>query len=218
MNKKNPPRLKLSGELTLHTQNAQKLFLGQIRKSMGLPAFNKQLLMLQNAVVHDDPFAEWILLRTYDAIVQAHRKLQKMEITYQALLKPTEGIRLHLAEHPHPATLPIRFRTSYTRAVVHLVASYDRIVRSLLAAQESGLKPDKLMQSIQSITDILRDVLTKPNQWQKTETTRQDIRQQTPNGQAAIQHFASLGKLPERVLAGTLQAPKKIEFTPVSTA
>lgn len=205
--------LDVEGELTLHTTNAQNFFRGRIKDSCSMAQFNRQVLAIQHAINHDDPFAEWVLLRVYDAIVQAHRKLHKIEVTLRQLLVPEEGMVFKLARHKQPKRYPVWFSMPYTRAVLYLFISYDRIVRSHLTLNNSGIKlTDTTKATLHAAGELLRHVLIKPQEWKKTNVTRDDVRNNTPLAQEACLQYAALGVLPERVLAGTLRAPSKIEF------
>jgi integrating conjugative element protein (TIGR03761 family) len=203
--------LEIESELTLHTINAQHFFWGRVKDSCSLPDFNQHIMAIKVASKQDDPFADWVLLRTYDAIVQTYRKLYKFEDKLRQLLKPEEGLTFKLASHKEPVKLWIRFNMPYTRAAIHCLASYDRITRSFLASQASCLKPDHTLQSqLQTAGELLRQMLITPKQWQRTDVTRSDIHTQTEQGKIALELFAGLGQLPASVLTGALRAPQKI--------
>jgi integrating conjugative element protein (TIGR03761 family) len=207
--------LKVTGVLTLHTRNAQRFFWGQLKDTPSIPAFNRQIWAIKNAMIADDPFAEWILLRTYDALVQTYRALHQLEQETRQLLISEEGMVFKLANSTAPLELNIQFSNPYTRAALHLLAVYDRVLRGLLAAQTSCLKQStkEREQKIKMANDRLREVLNMPSAWKEFNVTRQDVLINTPKAQEAAEFYKSLGTLPPAVLNGMLHAPMRVEFT-----
>lgn len=199
--------------LTLHTRNAQRLFLGRSKNVPNVAKFNRLIQGMQDASKKDDPFADWILLRTYDAIVQTHRKLHSFEATVKKHLTPTEGITLKLACHHQPRLLSIHFCTTYTVALMYVLNNYDRLVRSQYALKSSIIKQDKILESnAQIANNLLQQILIEPTKWHKTGVTRLDITDNTLCAQEAFKLYETPDALPDTVITTKLRAPNNIEL------
>lgn len=207
--------LKVGGVLTLHTRNAQRFFWGQIKDTLNIPSFNRQIWLIRNAMLADDPFAEWILLRTYDALMQTYRVLHQWENEMRALLVSEEGMTFQLANSITPLELNVQYSSPYTRAALHLIAVYDRLLRAFLAAHTSCLKLPATTreQKIKTANDRLSEALNMPSYWKEFNITRGDVLANAPNAQEAIAFYQPLGTLPSAVLDGTLHAPARVELS-----
>lgn len=208
---KQPAGLKGTVELTLHTFYAQKLFLGfeaDNDTSINLLRFGRRMSILWEAAAQDDPYADWYLLKVYDAILQQRKQLSVAINTYQALLKTSSyGMQANVApfESQKPVVEGLMFKTQYGYMAAGLIAQFDQLMRILITANRIGALIGKSERDIrQEWIDNLMAVFMLPFKWKFFPVNRHDIKNNTIAAQAAEK---VLGVVPQAVLQKTLRAP-----------
>ena len=79
-----PGRLLGNVSFEIHTMDAQLLFSGYTDKNaVGLLQFAALMTTIWDAAEKDDPYADWYLLKTYDAIIQLRNQFAQTIQDYQ---------------------------------------------------------------------------------------------------------------------------------------
>lgn len=201
---KQPGRLVSQATLVLHTRHAQRLFRGHFHQVPGIMAFSRQLMKIWQAASEDDPYADWYLIKTYDAIHQTRKKLESLQQSYQNLFTQQDNLRLELSISSKPIEFGLRFGTPYGYMASYLIADYDRLARQFLSARALGLIDGYFTTSPDEATEMVRQVLKKPMDWELTGITREDILQKNQQAQQARE---KLGQVPKQIISGKLRAP-----------
>jgi integrating conjugative element protein (TIGR03761 family) len=206
--KKNQNRLKTIAQLTLHSRNAQYAFLGRLNDSQSLVHFDRDVLRIRQASSQNDPYADWVLLHIYNAMVKIERNFQSLENKYRKRLQSEEGVIFSPAKTSGPITYTLIVNTRAGRMAARIIASYDRIMQSLLVGDALNHDPDVSQEILFDETrSQLKNLFIKPKLWIKTNVTREDIEKNTPLAQSASEVFKHLGKLPVDVLNRTRTIP-----------
>lgn len=184
-------------QLVLHTKSAQRLYDGEWKHGrMGLLQFASAITILWKCSKQDDPYAEWYLLKIYEALQEASTKLKHYESTLKEQLNNLRGFEIGLMSHPTPLKQPLRFASPFAFMAATLIEQVDYINRQLFTIQRMGIMPnEKLMPR-----DLLRELQTifqLPRHWRYTGVTRNDIEQNNQKAQKAKELF---GELPPAIL------------------
>jgi len=188
----------------LHTIRARALFNGSWKHGkMGLLQFAKVMSILWKAARQDDPYAEWYLLKVYQALHEAREKLKGMEKQLEPLLNQIRGIEVSTSLSAHPATYPLKFATPFAYMGAYLITEFDFVLRQVLTLEKIGIMAPQQDMSIKSMVQLIQTVFALSREWKQTGVKRQDIIDKTPAAEEARLRF---GELPESVLN------KKIDF------
>ena len=204
-----PGRLFGSIPFEIHTMDAQLLFSGYINKgSVGLLQFAGQMSTLWDASEKDDPYADWYLLKVYDAIIQLRNQFAQSIQDYQEKIRETYG-QANLLLTPFVSQKPVVknlwFRTQYGYLGAGVVGDFDELMRFVLTANRVGVLLDKPQEAIRSEwIDKVIALFQLPFKWQSFMLTRSDIEADNDLAKSAQK---TLGKIPRNVLDKTLRAP-----------
>jgi len=198
------PRLRADIRIVLHTHRAQGFFNGSWKHGkMGLLQFAKVMSILWQAVKQDDPYAEWYLLKTYQAIHEAREKLKVIEKLLESSLNQIRGIEVSTSLSTHPVAHQLQFATPFGYMGAYLITDFDFVLRQVLLLEKMGIMTSQEDTSIKSLIQIIQEVFSLPRQWKHTGVTRLDIMEKNQKSEDVK---VLLGELPESVLS------KKIEF------
>jgi integrating conjugative element protein (TIGR03761 family) len=202
--KNNSGRLTTIAELTFHTRNAQFMLFGRLNESQSLLRFDRLVKKIRDAASRDDPYADWILIHIYNALIKTQRAFNEIETQYRARLQSEEGIKFDPAKTLQPMTYQVDLNTRYGCMAARLITTYDRIVQCVLAGDVlEGALDYSRKEIFEEILEQLKDVLNKPKLWRTTKVTREDVLNSTPIAEKAIRTFSHLGKLPDEILTKT---------------
>lgn len=209
-NKSNRPgRLSGSIPFEIHTMDAQMLFTGYSNKdSLGLLRFGGQMTDVWEAAENDDPYADWYLLKVYDAVIQLRNQLAQAIQDYQEKVRENYG-RANLPLMPFASQKPIVknlwFRTQYGYLGANVVADFDELMRVVLTAHRVGVLLEKPQEAIRSEWfDKVISLFQIPFNWKAYQITRSDVK---ANTELAKEAEASMGKLPKQILNKGLRSP-----------
>jgi len=189
-------------QLVLHTQIAQRLYDGDWKYGrMGLLQFASAITILWKSSKQDDPYAEWYLLKIYDALQEAKNKLKHLELKLTEQLSQLRGFEIGLMSHPAPLKQPLRFASPFAFMAATLIEQVDYINRQLFTLQRLGLMPDEKLLPKDLVREI-QMIFQLPRQWKYTGVTRSDIVQ---NNQKAQKAKKLLGELPSAILNKEIQ-------------
>lgn len=207
-----------SAEMQLHSRQAIELFHGRHadpeagvpwhRYSVpGLLLFAKTLREVWQSAEQDDPYADWLLLHTEQALQHARTciraELEALE-TQQAVIPATVSLGLCASEEPVAVSLD--FNTPYGFQGAYLIAEYDALVRRAETARRTGAlirtRYDHLLRVAgRQVRRVFRSVL---HHWDKhLPVTREDLTQHNARAQAAIQ---AMGELPPEIVSAVQRA------------
>ena len=204
-----PGRLFGSIPFEIHTMDAQLLFLGYVTKgSVGLLQFAGQMTAIWDASEKDDPYADWYLLKVYDAIIQLRNQLAQIIQDYKEKIRVTYG-QTNLLFTPFVSQKPVIknlwFRTQYGYLGAGVVGDFDELMRVVLTANRVGVLLDKTQDAIRSEwVERVISLFQLPFKWQSFTLTRADIK---ADNDAAKSAQKALGKVPSNVLDKTLRSP-----------
>ena len=201
--------------ITIHTKFAQSLLNGswQLGK-MGLFQFAKCMSDLIKAKKADDPYAEWYLLQTYKAIVEANKTLTELEAKAQSYLQNLRGITVSLWQGANPVKLPLQFTNPFSFLTAHsVIANCDYVARQIMTLDELGIIYNKDVVSRRHIKALVQNVFSISRKWKKTDLTRQDIKDGNLKAQQAKEMFGDIPDsiLNEEVTLSIMPKSKKLE-------
>lgn len=190
--------LSMDAKILLHTRLAQSMFnYSWQHGKMGLLQFAKLTSTLWKAANQDDPYADWILLKTYQAIIEAQDKIKSLEIELHQQLAQIRGIETTPALNASPMSYPLQFSTIFGFMGATLLADTDYVIRQILTLKRLGILVQDDIGSINQVIKYLQDVFAVPRQWRHTGITRKDLLEKNQKAQDAI---ALLGDLPGSIL------------------
>ncbi|MEO8963797.1 MAG: PFL_4669 family integrating conjugative element protein [Gammaproteobacteria bacterium] len=201
-NKASP--LNVAGEIVLHTRIAQSLFNGSWQEGrIGLLQFAKSMAVLWKEVRNDDPYAEWYLMKTYQALFDTRAWLNTLEKQVTPHFTNAHGIEINTCLSTCPMRYPLRFATPFGFMGAALIADADHMVRQMLTLERIGVSLNSDDISIKKIVQSVQDIFYIARQWQYTGITRQDILENNQKSQEVVK---LLGVVPPAILN------KEIEF------
>ncbi len=199
----NITHLQMDSKILLHTRLAQSMFnYSWQHGKMGLLQFAKSTSNLWKAAHQDDPYADWILLKTYQALIDVREQLQELEKQFSEQLSTIRGIETTPALNAMPMSYPLQFSNYLGYMGATLLADADYVLRQILTLKRLGKKQDDI-NSINQVVKYLQDVFSIPRQWRHTGVTRIDIKENTQKAQEAI---ILLGEIPDSIMQ------QKIDF------
>jgi integrating conjugative element protein (TIGR03761 family) len=206
--------------MVLRTSTARYYFFkgGGGKGAVSVLHFAKQVREIWRAAEQDDPYADLFLLRIYDALTNTRRDIRQTIKYYRDYLAKEVSFDwdLQLSKAGEPVRL--YFNSSYGYMAANLIADLDELVCLLYATKKLGVMLDKpIAELIAESTNKIKTVLQWPQQWRKTEITREDVRQQN---EKAKQAKIFMGDIHEQILSGKLRSPyapfKKSKTSPTT--
>ncbi len=196
-------------QLVLNTIDAQTAFMGHGAKgAVGLLQFGSRMAELWEASERDDPYADFYLLKVYDAMIQLRNQLAlAIQSTQHQLnqMNKYAGFILTPFQSERPLIKTLRFRTPYGYLGASVVADFDELMRMVLTAKRVGVMLEKSHEELRNEWLVQIMVLFKlPFKWQDFHITRADVEAKNKISQQARK---VLSKLPESVLTKKLRAP-----------
>lgn len=198
-----PGPLRGQARLVLHTRQAQMLIKGrsgdQRPPIIGLLRFGMLVRTVQAAAEKGDPYAQWRLLRVEQALDQASEELTATGQQQQARLAAAP-FQVEPPVSTEPVEAPLWLASPCAFRGAALLAEYDKIARTLLAAGHYGLltraEAERLLNLAgRSVRRAFNSVLG----YRALGVTREDVRRNNAKAQEARKQ---MGPLPESVLNG----------------
>ncbi len=199
-------------EIQLQTTEAKDLFSGSHAPgAVDLLSFGKQMTFVWEAAKLDDPYADWMLLKVYDVLIQLRHALNSDIKHYQDAIATIYG-REGLVYTPFVSDVPLVrslwFKTQYGYLAAGIVSAFDLLMRTVFTAHRVGVLLEKLEKSQEVVNDEwvgkIESCFKLPFKWQTFKIIRSDVQAGNEAAQAAQ---AVLGKIPLAILAKTLRAP-----------
>ena len=195
--------------LVLQTRHAQLLVRGRMVKGKplitGLLAFADRLRLVWQAAEEGDPFADWFLVRTHEAMsaVEARMETEMKRLNLQ--LSSSRTFHVAPAEVKEPFRMELRFSTPYGYRAARLLGQFDELACKALTAKQIGVvNADQCTDVIRGAARRIRAVFILPQRFR-----RLGIKRSSPqDAQSTFQRAEELmGVLPNDILKGERRAP-----------
>ena len=196
----NAKRLTPQWTMQLHTQVAQRLFVGSWNRRFGLQQFAASMKRVCDAAQADDPYAHVLTLQVDEQIQKLYAEQQQDIIQLEDVRDQfaQRGVQIVVPENAAPWVKPLRFSTPMAYQAAFLLVDFDYLVRLSLTLKGVGdLKTVKPMALYQAMKKELLQLYALPRQWRVTGVTCADLLQRTAKG---LQAEALLGVLPRVLL------------------
>jgi integrating conjugative element protein (TIGR03761 family) len=196
-------------EIQLQTTEAKDLFSGSHSPgAIDLLSFGKKMTSIWDAAKQDDPYADWMLLKVYDALIQLRNELNSDIKHYQDAIHKLYG-REALAYTAFVSDAPLIrslwFKTQYAYLAAGIVSAFDLLMRTVFTAHRVGVLLEKSQETLNN--EWLRKIencFKLPFKWSSFKLRRTDVQAGNELAQSAQ---AMLGKIPAAILTKTLRAP-----------
>jgi integrating conjugative element protein (TIGR03761 family) len=190
--------------LTLHTASAQAIFEGEWSPGKtGLRQFGRYVQILWEAFEKEDPYAEWQLLKVYEAIQALKTKMQEQEKLLRKQTLSLRGIYIKPFRNGNPITVSMVSVNILVLMAANLITQTDYLSRQILTLKQLGLVP-VIQMRVQELCDEIQKVFMLAQEWEQSDITRQEILDHTKKAQRLEKKF---GKLPEDILHQKIVLP-----------
>jgi integrating conjugative element protein (TIGR03761 family) len=207
--------------MTLHTLEAYRLFTGRPADAVnGVPPipggrrFAAVLKSLWHLSAHDNPYADWILIRMYDGLAAARTQLEEAIALREAQLERLKrrGLAIAIMASRAPLTVELTFRSPYGYATADTIVEFDyhvRMVKTLVL--KDRLSDTEGRAAIRTVGRTLRALFLEPIRWER-HLLREELRPLCRNdflpgadaraGQRVRAAAALFGEVPAAVFTG----------------
>jgi len=210
----------LRGEvwLTIQTIHAQRLFHGRVATTdkptiVGLVGFANRLRVIWQGARHDDPYADWWLIKIHDAIETAGDVIRGNQLDLEKRLEQMDAMAIDIAASRRPCRVPLKFANPYAYRGAKLLTEFDKLVCMALTVRHIGLLDSQACEDIlKASARKIRSIFMIPQSYRLLKINREQVKQATGRSHEARQ---SMGEVPGDVLSGKRQAPlvpRKVTF------
>lgn len=189
--------------ITLRTNIAQQFIdNGWQTRRLGLMQYDILVRRVWYAAKADDPYADWTLLKTYDAFQKGRVEFQKIKQHCLNSLDTLSAFEVAIYKHEHLKKYELSFATPYGNMGAVLLSDFDSTICHLLTVKRLGLAIQLKKFTQNHCIHTLQTLFETPRTWRRLPLTRADIRQKTA---LAEQAQARWGKCPQGIFARTLK-------------
>jgi integrating conjugative element protein (TIGR03761 family) len=194
--------------IELHTYQGVHLFQGQRREGPrpgypGLRQFARYAAIPYRLAAHDDPWADWWLIRIEDALERSRVELAQLgdkleEHLSQCRCRPADSAP------QKPTTVTLHFGTPYGYLGAQLLMQFDAYVRNLVYARNTALLDRRELSRWirRGRTAVIRAYLAATG-YRDLGVRRKDL---VSLSQAARKAALKMGELPQEVASRALRA------------
>jgi integrating conjugative element protein (TIGR03761 family) len=185
--------------VVLHTYQAQNLLHGRKAQNgkpgiMGLTAFSVRLKTLWHGARHDDPYADWYLLRIEQGLANCQQHYQALFQALDQQLAQLTGFDISLADSCQPQQFSLSLAHPYAFQGLRRLVEYDHLIRRDMTLKHLGEElPTSLQERVKGSGRLLRRVLALPQHYCHLTIDRAAVTQQTSQAQLAQK---CMGELP----------------------
>ncbi len=222
--------------MTLHTQDAYRMFTGRsgdpANDAPAIPGGRRFAAVLKSIwylSANDNPYADWILIRTYQALgvirTQMAQAIAVREAEFEALRR--KGLNLSVLSSRNPATVSLGFRSPYGYATAEAIVEFDyhvRMVKTLVL--KDRLSDTDGRAAIREVGRGLRRLFLEPIRWERNLLREEMLplgrRDFLPGADEAARQrvlaaVALFGEVPRGVFTGA-EAPRHSQRRTTPTA
>lgn len=209
--------------MTLHTKEAYGLFTGRAsEKEVGVTAisggrrFAAMLKSIWYLSSNDNPYADWALIRIYDALLDFRGRLAQTARDQEDQIARLQrrGLALSLLSSRRPKLVTLGFRSPYGYTTAEAFVDYDYYVRMVKTlVRKDQLSDQEGRTHIRRVGRQLRALLLEPVRWEKY-LLRDELRALSrsdflPGADALAKRrvqaaVAMFGEVPRKVFAGAV--------------
>lgn len=208
--------------LILHSQYANRLWLGRPTEKDGKNIIKAQIISMPNALSilsriqkdasFDDPYADWYLIQFENQVLAGATKMKSyiddIADIYADLLP--ENMNIQAALNMTPVGYPIYANSQLGYKLIYLLADFDILARSIQTASHIALMTRKDAYTwLDSGAKLIRRCFGIVENYRHSGISRQDVRDNNARYQEAKNRFKF--ELPHDVLDGSRRA----EFAPI---
>ena len=184
-------------QLLVHTRSAANFLKGNWRHgNMGLLQFGMLTFQLWKASKMDDPYADWYLMKLFDAIEEKKAIFKSYEQHLQEKLSNIRGMEINLFTNAIPYKFPLKFNNPFGFMGAFLVENLDYLTRQLFTLYQLGIARDHQLNAA-ILSDQLKEVFELARRWKHTGVIRADLKDHNQKAQKAIK---LMGNIPAIVL------------------
>lgn len=204
--------------LTIQTIHAQRLFQGRaasVEKStiVGLVGFANRLRVIWQGARTDDPYADWWLIKIYEAIEMTGDYIRNGQVDLVKRLEQMDAMEVDVAASRRPYRVPLKFANPYAYRGARLLAEFDKLVCMALTARHVGLLGNQAYEDmLKTCARKVRAIFMIPQSYRLLKVNREQVRMAMGRSHEARQ---LMGDVPSDVLSGERQAPlvpRKVSF------
>jgi integrating conjugative element protein (TIGR03761 family) len=198
--------------MRLQTRQAQALIEGRTFESgkrpiIGLQGFGRFITQIWRSAQHDDPYADWALLRIEEELTRVQQLIRSKTFEIARVLESMPAVEIELASSVDPIQMPILFSHPYGFLGAFLLAEYDELVRTLLSARRVGLMDrDQAWRVLLMAGRAVRHTFNLPvTAWRYSGVTRANVHAHDALAQRveAVYAVAKIPVPPAEVFQGT---------------
>ena len=163
--------------MTLHTKDAFRLFAGRrgdstasVASIAGGRRFAAVLKSIWHLSANDNPYADWILIRTYRNLVGVREHLGNATVEREQsmeLLK-RKGLALSVMSSRSPVAVTLGFRSPYGYATAEAIVEFDYYVRlTKTLVHKDRLSDSEGRAAIREVQRRLRALFLEPIRWER---------------------------------------------------
>ncbi len=154
--------------MLLHTKEAFRLFMGRRKDPdgkyqpiIGIKFCAAALRSFWVQTAHDNPYADWALLRASQGLQQFGQELQQLAETHLGKLRQMEakGLSYSVLKSADPKSVSLQFTSPYGYMLAELVVDYDYTVRVIKTAVRKGRLTDAEGH------DVIRNITRRIRGW-----------------------------------------------------
>lgn len=212
--------------MTLHTKDAYGLFSGRpadnparLPPIPGGRRFAAVLKSIWHLSANDNPYADWVLIRMYDALVGIRANLARVIAAREEGMEvlKRKGLSISVMASRSPKTVELGFRSPYGYATAEAIVDYDyyvRMVKTLIHKDRMSDEEGRI--AIRGVGREIRALFLEAIRWERN-LLREELRQLSrsdflPSADATARQrvravVALFGELPRKVFTGA-EAPR----------
>ncbi len=222
--------------MTLHTRDAYRLFVGrsvdeatQASPIVGGRKFAAVLRSLWHLSANDNPYADWILIRIYQNLIEIRARMAEViatrEVEFERLRR--RGLNLSVLRSRSPLSVALGFRSPYGYATAEAILEFDYHVRMIKTlVMKDRMSDDDGRAAIREIGRALRGLFLAPIRWERVLLREEMLpfsrRDFLPGADDAARlrvraALALFGEVPRKIFTGE-QAPRHSQRRVLLTA
>ena len=175
----------------------------------GLEEFARQVRGVYTDASHDNPFADWTLLKIEDDIKALRDAIAEARKDLKDKLEAIDVMDVEPATRTEPHRDQLEFDTPYAHVLGVALREFDEFVREgMTAAHVGAIRPRERTALFQGMTSRFRRIIMAPHHYPRNRITRATYDEES--GQVDTLESRLGGSVPADVLSGDRRA----EFAP----